>query len=279
MPRAVFHSVARYTGPGAVDLADRVESLVVLCDQIRNTGEPVLKEEEVWDAEVEPGLPVWRMLFENEGETLSRDLARSLQIVIDQAASLGEGQLAGVNVQGALGLFANGNATQLNTASDLRTLVRSHMGGEPQDAAVFCADCAIAFPRLKLSNAFPQCISTFDGGYQQYAGVLVRCLEALNDDWTNFERGDLPKTLKAFSARSGFETNMEGNGDRKDELSFAFSVEEGISERVICEPHMKLGSSDIAGDNKYYFHRIYFNPRGHTSFPGLTLIGHAGKHL
>lgn len=282
MPRLIFHCAARYTGSAvieAVDLTDRAERLVELDDHIREAGEPILKEDDVWEAEVEPGLPVWKLLFEDQRDLLSRDLSRSLQLALDQSASITADQLDECVIQGTLGLFPGGDATQLDQKCDLRTLVRAHMDAEPGDAAAFCEDCGIAFPRLLFSESFPACVATFDGGHHLHAGVLVRCLAALNDDWPTWDGGDLPQALRAFSAQCGFTTTLEGDGDRKDALTFSFKVEEGRSERVLCEPHMKLGSSDKAGDNTYHFHRIYFCPRPHPLFAEKLLVGHAGKHL
>lgn len=282
MPRTVFHCAARYEGSGEGcenDLASRIEGLIGLDDSLRAVGERVCKEDAVWEVEIQPGLPVHQLLFDEQLGLLSRDVRSALSLAIDRAVSITQGELAMSEIQGALGPFPADGVTELNSEADWRGLVRIQLEAEPGVAEDFFADCCLAFPRLKFSQDFPDCIGTFDGGYAANSGVLVKALTALNDQWSIHESGDLKQILKIFSALCGFSTTMEGNGDRKGALTFTFKVDDKRSETVLCEPHMKLDASGAAGDNTFHFHRIYFNPRAHASFEGKVLVGHAGKHL
>lgn len=281
MPRIVFHCATRYTNPCVLapnDFTEHVELFLDLHQYILSTGEPIYKDDAVYDAEIQPGLLVWQLLYENPGDFLSRDNIKLLQIALDQAKQSTSTAIVQATIQGPLGPFSNADADTLERYEDWHDLVRKSLTTEPQEADTFCKDFRAAFPRLKFSTSFPDCINTFDGGYQRYSGVLVQALAALNDHW-QWDGGDLSLYLRAFSTQSRFLTTQEGNGERKPAFTFSFKADDDRSEAVICEPHMKLSQSDVAGDNTFYFHRIYFYPRPHITFQGKLLIGHAGEHL
>ena len=281
MPRIVFHCASHYANPCVLpidEFTECIERLLDLHQYISSTGEPIFKEEEVYEAEIQPGLLVWQLLYENHGSILSRDNIKLLQLALDQARQSTSVALAQATIQGSLGPFSNAQANTLESYGDWYNLVRKSLATEPQEPPAFCDDFRAAFPRLIFSDAFPNCINTFDGGYKRYSRTLVHCLSALNDHW-QWDGGDLTQYLRAFSAQSNVSTTQEGNGDRKPALTFSFKADSDRLEAVLCEPHMKLTQSDVPGDNTFYFHRIYFYPRAHVTFQGKLLIGHAGEHL
>lgn len=281
MPRIVFHCASLYTNPQVlpdVELTESVEQLLDLHSYIFSTGEPIYRDERVYDAQIQPGLQVWQLLFENHGNFLSRDNIRLLQIALDQARQSTTAIIAQATILGTLGPFRQNSANELTNYGDWHNHVRKSLATEPQELDAFCDDFRVAFPRLKFSEAFPNCINTFDGGYKRHSIALVHCLSALNDHW-QWDGGDLTQYLRAFSTQSNTPTTQEGSGARKPALTFSFKISDNRSERVLCEPHMKLTQSDVAGDDKFYFHRIYFYPRPHTNFQAKLLVGHAGEHL
>ncbi|MNN33428.1 hypothetical protein D3C81_1471880 [compost metagenome] len=232
----------------------------------------------MYEAEIQPGLLVWQLLYENRGDLLSRDNIKLLQLALDQTRQATSATIAQATIKSILGPFGETEANAINSYGDWHNHVRKSLATEPQESDAFCDDFRMAFPRLKFSDAFPQCIDTFEGGYKRHSIVLVHCLSALNDHW-QWDGGDLTQYLRAFSTQSSISTTQEGNGSRKPALTFSFKSIDGRSENVLCEPHMKLTQSDVAGDSTFYFHRIYFYPRSHATFEGQLLIGHAGEHL
>ncbi|HBO3681818.1 TPA: hypothetical protein ACLEX3_002406 [Pseudomonas aeruginosa] len=282
MPILIFHCADRYASADALtpqELEEKVEQLLQLSGCILDAGQPVYKDDEVYYAEAQPGLQVWQLLFEDTRGLLSRDNIMLLRIAIDQSVSLAAQQRAQFSMEGELGIFADTRANALNDEEGWRSLVREFLAADPEEVTSFCRDLGIAFPRLKFSKEFPDCIGTFEGGHERYAGVLVSALAALNDNWPDWHGGDLTQALREFSVQSGFSTTLEGNGARKEDFTFSFKVDDERSENVICEPHMKLSTSDVPGDNTFHFNRIYFCPRPHDGFKGKLLVGHAGRHL
>ena len=62
-------------------------------------------------------------------------------------------------------------------------------------------------------------------------------------------------------------------------MTFSFLNHQGQSEKICCEPHLKLSKSDNTGDNTYYFNRIYFHEGRNNISESRILIGHIGEHL
>lgn len=280
MPRAVLHCSRRYVGTYRVDdLEELLEQVVQLDAAIRADEETIYCQQDVWEAELQPGIPVYTALCDQTCEVISRDLKFSLLIALERSAAIDDDDLAQRIIRGRLGPFPGGTEEDLNSVAGWRSMVRAHLSVEPGSIEYFSGQCVIAFDRLTLSSSFPQCLRTLDGGLDENKSTLISALSSLNDDWDLYVGGDLPLILKAFSAKCGFSTTLEGNGGRKAALTFTFLTADGKSEQVLCEPHMKLGAADAPGDSSYHFHRIYFNPRPHPAFEGKILVGHAGEHL
>lgn len=282
MPLLIFHCADRYASEKACtpqEFEEKVEQLLQLNGCILDAGQPIYKNDDVYYAEIQPGFEFWKLLYEDARGLLSRDNVMLLRIAIDQSASLAALERTQPSIEGELGIFADTRANALKDEDGWRCLVRVFLAADPEEIESFFRYLRIAFPRLKFSQAFPDCIGTFEGGYERYAGVLVNALTKLNDNWPDWHGGDLVLALREFSVQSGFSTTLEGDGERKVDFTFSFKIDDGRSENVICEPHMKLSTSDVPGDNVFHFNRIYFCPRLHDEFEGKLLVGHAGRHL
>jgi hypothetical protein len=248
-----------------------------LAEQIKATQEPIYKNEDIFYAKLGSDYQFWQILYESTCQVLTRDQVVALQLHVDQSKTLREGQIAASSVTGALGPFPS-NEDMIDDEHGWRSLVRRHLAAEVHDPGPFCEAACVAFPRLQFSAEFPDCLNTFDPSYNDFAQTLIQALTALNDRWNKFEGGDLPATLREFSSLTSIETTLEGNGERKNALTFKFAAKDVEAEEVLCEPHMKLSQSSTAGDNTFYYNRIYFSARCHSKFGDKILIGHAGKH-
>ncbi|MFK3772120.1 hypothetical protein [Pseudomonas sp. NPDC089406] len=282
MTRLVHHEISRYL-EASVSRGDELEDLIdkVFClfQCIIKSGEPVYKEEALYEVEICPGVTLCDLIYGSTDSGLSRDCLYAFRSMIDQSPIINTEDLGKATLIGTIGVIPGESEFDLDLEGDWISFVRRDLVQNHKSLENFYADFSIAFPRLKFSNKFPQCMDTFAGGHSGYAGVITRSLSSLNDDWTGFVAGDLPATLREFSTSSRCPTSLEGNGDRKDALTFPFSTISERSEFILCEPHMKLESSDAVGDTEYYYHRIYFSPRFHNGFGEKILVGHAGKHL
>ncbi|MGG7557565.1 hypothetical protein [Pseudomonas sp. ES3] len=282
MTRLVHHQTDRYLGLETIQqeqFEELSERLIKLYTAIVESGEIVRKEELLYEVEIFPGVALCELIYGATENHLSRDCLFAFRSMIDQSPILNHQHLADASIIGTIGLIPSRTECELEKKEDWVTFVRLDLTQNEKVVEDFYADFSIAFPRLKFSNKFPGCMNTFDGGHSAYSGIITRCLASLNDDWGDASGGDLPALLRTFSTQSRCPTSLEGDGDRKDTLTFSFQLGSEHSEFVLCEPHMKLESSDAPGDTEYYYHRIYFCPRRHNSFADKVLVGHAGKHL
>lgn len=282
MTRLIHHQTARYLGSGIIrpgQLEELSERLVALYTAIVESGEIVRKEESLYEVEVLPGIALYEIIYGATESHLSHDCLSAFRLMIDQSPIINNQNRADVSITGTIGLIPGREECELDKIEDWISFVRLDLGRNEKTVEDFYADFSIAFPRLKFSNEFPGCMNTFDGGHSAFSGIIIRSLTSLNDAWVEADGGDLPAMLRAFSTQSRCPTSLEGDGNRKEALTFSFSLGSEYSESVLCEPHMKLESSDTEGDTEYYYHRIYFCPRRHNSFADKILVGHAGKHL
>ncbi|MGE7990036.1 hypothetical protein ACQKPE_03105 [Pseudomonas sp. NPDC089554] len=280
MSRLLHHANERYNGNGEIQesqLEDCTERLVTLHKIIVDSGEVVRKEDSLYEVEIFPGVSVCDVIYGDATKLLSHDCLASFRLMIDQSPILNKQHLDNASTVGTLGLLQGGSANDLTSNDDWVQLVRLDLSLNAKSVKDFYADFSAAFPRLKFSNDFPDCMNSFDGGHAPYAATITRSLASLNDDWVENKNGDLPEMLRVFSSKSRFPTSLEGNGARKKALTFSFSLDRDRSELVLCEPHMKLERADIQGE--YCYHRIYFCPRAHDGFYDKILVGHAGRHL
>lgn len=281
MNRALVHHASNYCSIGALpplNLGMESERLTVLCEFLKDVSETILKCDTIFEIEVIEGYPLYRLLYEKT-DYLSDDQQRALQLAVDRAKTVTEAELDDVRHLGTVGLRPSTlNEYYTGDKAEWRLFRRAELRVHVKDAEEFVRSCEYAFPSLKLSSSFPSCLDTFEGGFGHYHGHVTECFAALNDDLRNAEGPNTTAILNAFAATCGYDTSMEGNVARRPQLTFDF-VDEKVSVRWLCEPHMKLSQSDRPGDTHYYQHRIYFSSNPPDHFAGMVMVGHAGKHL
>ena len=281
MPASLIHSLERYASPpGATPetLVCRLEALLILDGELRETGYAIHKEDSLYYAEVLPGVALYQLLFESP-EGIGRDMQLLLQLAIDRTVSTTLAELEALGAVGEVGPWAEEGTRSINTLDRWIAVMREQLKAYRGDRDGFLLECREAFPDFVFSKRFPDCLGTLNGNLDDFAAVIVSALVSLADDMPEcMEQPTTQACMKAFTAMSGFETSMEGDADRKDALTFQFEGNDGTI-RILCEPHIKLHCSARAGDAEYYFHRIYFSSAEHAEFEGKTLIGHIGEHL
>lgn len=280
MTRLIHHGIDRYSGTAAIsqeELEASAEQVINLYKTISNSGGVVRKDAELYYTEVLPGILLCDLIYDAAEVKLSPDCLYNFRLMIDQSPPLEEKHINEALTSGTIGLYKSDNENSLSIDSDWMQFVRDDLKTNTKSVEEFYADFTAAFPRLKFSSSFPACLNSFDGGHPRFTATITRCLGSLNDDWSYDAHGDLPLMLRAFSSKSNCTTTLEGNGERKEALTFKFSSELEHFEQVLCEPHMKLEhADDLCG---YFFHRIYFCARQHSKYDSKILVGHAGKHL
>ena len=281
MPASLFHSLGRYgSPPGATPkaLVGRLEALLVLDGELREAGHAIHKDEDLYYVEVLPGIALYQILFESP-EGIGRDMQLLLQLAIDRTVSTTLAELETLGAVGELGPWAEEGARSINALDRWIAVIREQLKAYQGDREGFLLECRQAFPDFVFSKRFPDCLGTFKGNLNDFVAVIVSALVSLADDMPEcMEQPTTQACMKAFTAMSGYETSMEGDADRKDALTFQFAGKDGTI-RILCEPHIKLHCSARAGDDEYYFHRIYFSSAKHAELEGKTLIGHIGEHL
>jgi hypothetical protein len=281
MPSSPIHSCRRFAAPSCATfevLIDRLEMVLTLVGELRDAGHDIYKEDGLLDVEVLPGVAVWQFLYV-DGHGVDRDMKLALQISIDQAVARTLPTLEEDGPLGEIGPWAEDDAVSIDDFGAWVSLLRRYLIGYHGSVQGFHLECSRAFPDFVFSEQFPKCLGTFKGDLNDFVAEVVLALVSLADDMpVCMEQPSTYDCMRAFTAKSGYETSMEGNADRKVDFTFQFEGKGG-SLRILCEPHIKLGRSARAGDTEYYYHRIYFSTAQHPDFEGKTFIGHIGKHL
>lgn len=281
MPASLIHSLERYDPPPSATreaLVERLEALLILDGELREAGYAIHKDEYLYYAEVFPGIALYQILYES-AEGIGRDMQLLLQIAIDRTVSTTLAELEALGAVGEVGPWAEEGARSINTVDRWISVMREQLKAYQGDSVGFLLECREAFPDFVFSKRFPDCLGTFKGNLNDFVTVIVSALVSLADHMPEcMKQPTTQACMKAFTAKSGYETTMEGDADRKDALTFQFESNDGTI-WILCEPHIKLHCSARAGDAEYYFHRIYFSSAKHTEFEGKTLIGHIGEHL
>ena len=277
----LLHSFRRYDPPpGATleSLIGRLDALLALNAELRDAGYEIHKEEGLYDVEILPDLALWQILYES-GNGIDRDMQRLFQLAVDTAVSTSLAKLEGLGTVCELGPWAEGEVRSIDSLDRWIAVLREQLKAYEGNHEGFFLECRQAFPDFVFSKEFPDCLRTFKGDLSDFIGEIVSALISLAEDMPDcMEQPSTYECMRAFKAKSGYETSMEGDADRKDALTFRF-MGEGSTVPILCEPHIKLHRSIHAGDTEYYFHRIYFSSTNHTEFEGKTLIGHIGEHL
>jgi hypothetical protein len=281
MVASLIHSLRRYDPPPGATLQvliGRLDALLVLNAELRDARYIIHKEESLYYAEILPDLALYKILYES-CEGIDRDMQRLLQLAIDTAVPTTLAKLEDLGAVGELGPWAEDGARSIDAVDRWTAVLREHLKAYEGNHEGFFLECHEAFPNFVFSQDFPDCLRTFKGDLSDFAAEVVSALISLAKDMPEcMEQPTTHECMRAFTAKSGYETSMEGNADRKNALTFRFMGKDGTL-RILCEPHIKLHRSTRAGDTEHYFHRIYFSSTEHTEFEGKILIGHIGGHL
>ena len=157
---------------------------------------------------------------------------------------------------------------------------RHFLGLYPKNSTFYMSECVKYFPEIIFhSNTW----DTVGDILPDFSKKVIYHLTALNDKFRESQDGhrNRQQVLEHFSLNCHLDetASLEGEASRKPMFTYEFSNSSGTKKKICCEPHLKLCSTGIPGDNTYYFNRIYF----HEGFPdfedGKILVGHIGEHI
>lgn len=123
-------------------------------------------------------------------------------------------------------------------------------------------------------------LKTLKGGLKNFVKQISLNLMHLNDHFNYvLEKYALREALSIFSKLYPITATLEGNINRKKDLSFDFfNSTSKTTKSIYCEPHLKLKTNDNPGNKHRYNNRIYF----HCGIPeiedGKILVGYIGSH-
>ena len=157
---------------------------------------------------------------------------------------------------------------------------RYYLGLYPKDGNFFIDECEKYFPNIVFYENNRITVGTI---LDTFPKRIIYHLTALNDRFKESEDGVRHRfqVLVHFSGNCSLDdiASLEGNAKRKPDFTFEFIDDDKKVQKICCEPHMKLCTSDVNGDNTHYTHRIYF----HEGFENINnkkiLVGHIGEHL
>ncbi len=284
------------------ELENKIYSLFLDYEYIRQYDEFVYKNESIYDEEIYPDVKLWEFLYDdNKSALFDKDYRKYLGIIIDRSSptELEIEDVVGLldthdesNIYGLICLHRIADVDEkylVYDRNDWFDFHRHFLGLYPVSESRFYSESTKYFNELFFHPEVENSLHQLEGGLAGFSKTIVRCLSKLNDIlpecWP--DRGgklNLPDILRTFSSKTGIETTLEGNIDRKEDLTFEFDTlingQSGTTERIRCEPHMKISRSDnYPGDSKHYFNRIYFHPGKDHVHDGRILICHIGKHL
>jgi hypothetical protein len=157
---------------------------------------------------------------------------------------------------------------------------RHYLGLYPKNENFFINECVKYFPNLEFHEKNRTTVGAILGNFSK---KIVYHLTALNDRFRESENGVRHRTqvLAHFSGNCSLDetATLEGNAKRKPDFTFEFMDDEKNTQKVCCEPHMKLCKSDLKGDSTYHQHRIYFHEGFEKVSNNKILVGHIGEHL
>lgn len=227
--------------------------------------------------------------------TLSRDSKRALQLLVDRNKKIDLDDLAILTnirisskiLQGLLCLKDTSiddeiNKSLVNSIDCWYKLHRRYLEQYCDTELQFYEEIVMYYEKLFIHPRVEKSLNTIEGGLQKFLKNLSFNLTQLNDRFKDYNpsEANLRAILHQFSADCGVDATLEGNCKRKKDFTFDFTdPESNQTYSVCCEPHLKLTNSDLPGDTKFYYNRIYFH-QGLTSIQGgRILVGHIGKHL
>lgn len=152
----------------------------------------------------------------------------------------------------------------------------------PKNPAFFIHECTKYFPTLCFHE---RNITSIKAIFNNTCKRIIYHLSALNDKFRNCQEKGLNRqeVLNKFTSIAKLDqpASLEGDASRKDYFTFSFLDDNNVSQKVCCEPHLKLCFNDnYPGDSSFSTdRRIYFHEGIETISNGKILIGHIGRHL
>lgn len=159
---------------------------------------------------------------------------------------------------------------------------RHYLSLYPKNPIYFIEECIKYFPNLYFHERNKTTVGTILNNCPK---KIVYHLSALNDKFKRFYVLPYNRStaLQQFSIYASLDETAsgEGNAERKNDFTFDFTNNKEVTERVCCEPHLKLCFNDNhPGDSSYSTdRRIYFHEGKENIHEGKILIGHIGGHL
>ena len=159
---------------------------------------------------------------------------------------------------------------------------RHYLSVYPKDKYFFIDECSKYFPDLHFHEGN---ISSIDTILHNCSERIIYHLSALNDKFKIMDTKNLNRSqiLEKFSIEAQLDATatLEGNANRRQDLTFNFLDKDRSEIGVYCEPHLKLCYNDnYPGDSSYSNdRRIYFHEGVSTIADSKILIGHIGNHL
>ena len=302
---AEFYLLARSfryrEGLSVEEIEIRIEGLFHDYGFIKRYDENIFRHDSIYEEEIYPNIKVFEFLYDpSKSSGFDRDIRQFLRKIIDHSRQT---ELSAKEVLILLGQHSENRIFGLICLHkiegiDEKYLVydrndwfdfhRYFLGLYPVSESHFVSEAAKYFQDLFFHENVLESLKHLEGGLGSFSKTIVLCLSKLNDDlpeWRREQDGNmnLPAILQAFSSKTGIETTLEGDIDRKKDLTFEFDTgtnrDNDEKEDICCEPHMKMGTSDHPGDSKHYFNRIYFHIGKEHIQDGKILVCHIGRHL
>ena len=165
---------------------------------------------------------------------------------------------------------------------------RKLLGKYPIAAENFIDECSIYFPNIffhaRTKESVRQILNEFSERIVYHLSGLNDKLHDVQNKFSEKNRGEILAILsqKQFGNFDEVAT-LEGDASRKKDFTFVFplNAKGNSSEKVCCEPHIKLCKANLgSGDDSYHTDkRIYFHEGKSHIQEGKILVGHIGKHL
>lgn len=165
---------------------------------------------------------------------------------------------------------------------------RELLGKYPIDAENFIDECSIYFPNIffhaRTKESVRQILNEFSERIVYHLSGLNDKLHDVQNKFSEKNRGEILAILSQKQYGNFDEVaTLEGDASRKKDFTFVFplNAKGNSSEKVCCEPHIKLCKANLgSGDDSYHTDkRIYFHEGESHIQEGKVLVGHIGKHL
>ncbi len=278
-------------------MEDKIYSLSEDYTFIRENGEKIYRHDSIYDEEIYENLPLCEFLYDPEKSSqFDKEIRKYLRKIVDHSSPTASepGEIIELldehdenDIYGLICLHKIDFIDRKYLVYDRHDWFDFHryfLGLYPISESHFFHEAKKYFIKLHFHEQIETTLSRLEGGLSVFSKTIVRSLSGLNDIFPEYyasESVNLPEILRAFSSRTSTQITMEGNIKRKSALTFEFEYEtdEAFTEKICCEPHIKLERSDNPGDSKYYFNRIYFHPGRSYIHGGKILVCHIGCHL